>query len=75
MRVSARFGSWEPRRQCLAVLLCAAAVVCVPHDGASWQRAHVGRVIHASLAGHRAYVTTAQNVVACLTLRTGEIGA
>jgi hypothetical protein len=60
---------------CVAALACAQLVASHVQDRASWQQAHVGRVTHASLAGQRAYVTTAQGVVACLTLRTGEIGA
>lgn len=62
-------------RACLVALLAAAVALSEPLDGVGWQRAHVGRVTHAALAGHRAYVTTLQGVVACLSLRTGTTGA
>jgi hypothetical protein len=58
----------------LVALLCANAAVSSAHDSVNWQRSHVGRVTDASLAGQRQYVATAQGVVACLTLRTGEVG-
>lgn len=68
-----------PCRLLQALLLVAAfssqaAGALLPH-GPGVLLQHVGRVTHASLAGRRAYVATASNVVACLTQRTGEIGA
>jgi len=41
----------------------------------SWQHTHVGRVTHAALVGPRAFVASAQGVVASLALRSGDIGA
>ena len=57
----------------VAALSSQAAAALLPH-GPGVLLQHVGRVTHASLAGRRAYVVTASNVVACLTQRTGEIG-
>jgi hypothetical protein len=75
MTLSART---PPRRlwaSALVALLCANAALSSAHEGVNWQHTHIGRVTHASLAGQRQYVATAQGVVACLTLRTGEVGA
>jgi uncharacterized membrane protein YfcA len=41
----------------------------------SWQHTQVGRVTHAALVGPRAFVASAQGVVASLALRSGDIGA
>jgi hypothetical protein len=41
----------------------------------SWQHTQVGRVTHAALVGPRAFVASAQGVVASLALRNGAIGA
>ena len=41
----------------------------------SWQHTQVGRVTHAALVGPRAFVASAQGVVASLALRNGDVGA
>ena len=64
---------WTP----LAALLAVLALACGASGSLldSWLHTQVGRVTHAALVGPRAFVASAQGVLACLALRTGDIGA
>ena len=61
----------------LAALLALLALACGASGSLldSWLHTQVGRVTHAALVGPRAFVASAQGVVASLALRTGDIGA
>ena len=61
----------------LAAVLALVALACGASGSLldSWLHTQVGRVTHAALVGPRAFVASAQGVVASLALRTGDIGA